>query len=322
MSIGFKERRHLKLGKLSLEELRHLVFPHLPLKAEPGLDGGFLTLRGEAAVAHAPSIGVPLETLGFFAFHYAASNVAALFARPRYLVIGIYLPPESPEEHLRIIAEGLGTEARRYGVSVVGGHTATYRGLELPMVTVTCIGERIRTPEKAEVGDLITVVGRVGGESLWLKALTQGRREWRWRRLKPLPALLRLQGVEGVRLLHDVSEGGVKGALLEIAEALGLRLDVDSRRFPYEEGIEKLGVDPLKAPSYGVLIAILNPEAAEEASEACREANYPLNIVGEVGMGLGAYVDGVKVERLERTEIDSLYGSFQGERGSGTRERG
>ncbi len=311
MSRDSSKPRRLRLGKLSLEELRRLVFPHL-LKVEPGLDGGVLRLRGEAVVAHAPAIGVPIETLGFFAFHYAASNVAALFARPRYLIVGIYLPPDSGEEELQTIVEGLGSEAEKYGVEIIAGHTATYRGLELPLVSATCIGERMRETGRIEAGDLIALVGRVGGESLWLRAVAEGRRSEGWRKLTPLPALLGLQEVEGVRLLHDVSEGGVRGALYEIAETQRLRLEVDSSRIPLEEGVREIGVDPLSAPSYGVLIALLDPDAMGEASESCLEAGYPLTIIGEVKEGEGAYIDGVRVEGIERTELDKLYGLVVG----------
>ena len=311
MSIDSSKGR-LRLGKLPLKDLRRLVFPHLPLRAEPGLDGGVLRLRDEAVVAHAPAIGVPIETLGFFAFHYAASNVAALFAKPRYLIAGIYLPPQSSEGELEAIAEGIGSEAERYGVEIIAGHTATYKGLELPLISATCIGERIKEPERVEAGDLIAIVGRVGGESLWLKALAEGRRDERWRRLTPLPALLRLQGVEGVKLLHDVSEGGVRWALHEIAETQNLRVEVESSEIPLEEGVNDLGVDPLSAPSYGVLIAILSPEALDEASEICLNVDQPLSVIGEIKAGGGAYIDGVEIKGFERTELDRLYGLIAG----------
>lgn len=118
----------LGLGKVRNEVLRRSVFPFVPLDRELSLDGGFMELKGRTAVAHSPSIGVPLNSLGFFAFHYAAPNVACLFARPRHLVVGIYLPLKTKEEDLRIIVKGLGEEAKKYGVSVTAGQTATYYG--------------------------------------------------------------------------------------------------------------------------------------------------------------------------------------------------
>lgn len=308
---GDKMSGALGLGKVSREVLRRSVFPFLPLEDEPALDGGAVELRGRTVVAHSPSIGVPLEALGFFAFHYAASNVASLLARPRHLVTGIYLPLRTKEEDLRTIAKGLGDEARRYGVKVAAGQTATYYGIEIPLVTATCLGEPVRHPERPQRGDLVVVVGAVGGEALWLKALSEGCADERWRGFTPLPAALRLQEVEGVKLMHDVSEGGVKGALQEIADAVSLRFEIDSRRVPYAEGVESLGQDVLRASTYGALIVVADGGAMEEVSRACGEVGYPCATVGVVRAGTGAYVDGVKVEVLERIALDELYGSFK-----------
>ena len=66
----------LGLGKVSKEVFRRSVQPYLPMD-EAELDGATLELTHRTVVAHSPSIGVPLEALGFFAFHYAASNVAS-----------------------------------------------------------------------------------------------------------------------------------------------------------------------------------------------------------------------------------------------------
>ena len=301
----------LGLGKVSREVLRRSVFPFLPLEEEPALDGGVVQLSGRTIIANAPSIGVPLESLGFFAFHYAASNVASLFARPRHLVTGIYLPLRTREEHLRTIAKGLGNEARRYDVTVAAGQTATYYGVEIPLVTATCLGEPVRCPERPQRGDLVVIIGAVGGEALWLMALSEGCTDERWKGLTPLPAALRLQEVAGVKLMHDISEGGVKGALQEVAEATSLRFEIDSSRVPYAEGVEELGQDVLRAPTYGVLIAIVKPEAVEDVSRACGEMGYPCAAVGMVEAGAGVYVDGVKVEGLERIALDELYGTFR-----------
>jgi len=301
----------LGLGKVNREVLGRSVFPFIPLEGKPALDGGAIQLRGRTIVAHSPSIGVPLDSLGFFAFHYAASNVACLFARPRHLVTGIYLPPRTREEDLRTIAKGLGDEARRYGVNVAAGQTATYRGIETPLVTATCLGEPARRPQQPREGDVVAVVGAVGGEALWLKLLSEGCDDERWRMFTPLPAALRLQKVEGVKLMHDVSEGGVKGALHELAEAMDLRMEVESGRVTYAEGVEELGQDVLRAPTYGVLIVIVDPGGLDEVSKACRAVGYPCAAVGAVLAGAGVYVDGAKVEGLKRTPLDELYGTFK-----------
>jgi len=301
----------LGLGKVSKEVLLRSVFPFIPLDEQPSLDGGFAYLRGRTAIAHSPSIGVPLESLGFFAFHYAASNVACLFARPRHIVVGIYLPLGTEERDLRTIAAGIGDEARKYDVSVTAGQTATYLGLEIPLITSTCLGRPVRKSSMIRKGDHVAIVGYVGGEAIWLKDLSNGCTDDRWRRFTPLPVALELIGRGGVRLMHDVSEGGVNGALREIAEAKNIRLDVDSGEVPFARGVESLGQDVMSAPTYGTLILIITPGTGDMLIEACDRMGYPCALIGEVKKGTGVYVDRVRLEWLGRTTVDELYGTFK-----------
>ena len=90
----------LGLGKVTKEVFRRSVLPYIPVD-EIELDGATVELTDHTVIAHSPSIGVPLEALGFFAFHYAASNVASRFGKPTHIVTGIYLPLRTPEEHLK-----------------------------------------------------------------------------------------------------------------------------------------------------------------------------------------------------------------------------
>ena len=303
----------LGLGKVRQEVLRRSVFSMLPLEAEPTLDGGTISMGGRAVIAHSPSIGVPLDALGFFAFHYAASNVAARFARPKHLVTGIYLPLKTKEKELRTITSVLGEEARKFGVTVVAGQTATYYGLEIPLVTTTCFGEPVRQPENPQPGDIVMIVGAVGGEAVWLKALSQEARDEVWREFTPLRAALRLQDVEGTKLMHDVSEGGVKKALGEVAEATGVRVEVDTDEMFYVEGVKELGQDILRAPTYGALIVLAEPGAEDETRRVCGELEIPIASAGFIKEGAGVYVDGEKVEAFARIALDEIYGSFERE---------
>lgn len=300
----------LGLGKVSREILERSVFPFLPLSAAPELDAGTILHTGRMAIAHSPSIGVPVEALGFFAFHYAASNVAARFARPKHMVIGLYLPLGSREGDLRTMAKGLGGEAEKYGVTIVAGQTATYAGIEIPLLAATCLGEQLRQPREPAEGDVVFVVGPVGGEAVWLKSLSEGKRSDVWRGFTPLPAILRLQAAEGVVLMHDVSEGGVMRALHEVASTLKLKLEVESGGLHFVEGVEELGEDPLRLPTYGSLIALVDPDKGGEVQRACGELGIPCARVGNVEDGEGSYINGCRVEGLERIDLDKLYGSF------------
>jgi len=80
------------------------------------------------------------------------------------------------------------------------------------------------------------------------------------------------------------------------------------------EPCEELGEDVLRAPTYGVLIAIVDPGAVEALSRNCREVGYPFASVGTVKSGGDVYVDGLKIKGLERVAIDALYGKYEGSR--------
>jgi len=285
------------------------VQPYLPMD-EAELDGATLELSGRTVVAHSPSIGVPLEALGFFAFHYAASNVASRFGKPTHMVAGIYLPLRTPEEHLRLIAGSLGDEARKYGVKVCAGQTATYYGLEIPLITATCLGESLRPIAEPKPGDVVAIIGEVGEEGIWLREISEGVKNDAYHRFTPLRRILALQGCPYVKLMHDVSEGGVKGGLHEVQDAHKVRIALDSERLNIRKAAEMNG-DPLRAPSYGALIAVIDGEGVGEARRICEEQGAPFAAAGRVEEGHGLFVDGVEVTEQRRVELDELYGSFK-----------
>jgi hydrogenase maturation factor len=301
----------LGLGKVSREVFERSVLPFIPLDKEIELDGATVKLTDRTVISHSPSIGVPLEALGFFAFHYAACNVACRFGKPTHMITGIYLPLNTREEDLKTIAISLGNEAIKYGVKIVAGQTATYYGLEIPFVSTTCLGEQTRKPNKPREGDTVIIIGEVGGEAVWLTSLSKGVSDESWRKFTALKTILTLGEIEGVRLLHDVSEGGVNGALTEVLRSISLSLSFNSTKVAYAKGAQNLQQDILRAPSYGTIIVIVDPSSAREVVEKCSDLGVKTSCIGSLRVGSGLTVDDKMVAEQERIEIDELYGSFR-----------
>jgi len=300
----------LGLGKVTKKVFDRAVMPFLPInKIE--LDGTVVELSEKTVVAHSPSIGVPLEALGFFAFHYAASNVASKFGKPTHMITGIYLPLKTLEKDLRVITDTLGTEAKKYGVEVIAGQTGTYYGLEIPLITSSCLGELIRTPEKPESGDLVIIIGEVGAEGLWLEGISRGERSEDWRNFTPLPIILELQECEYVKVMHDVSEGGVKGALFEIVDSLKIGMEVNSTDIKISEILKQKSGDPLRSPSYGTLIIIIDNKRIESVKEICSRKGYKFSKAGFIKKIPNLVIDNEIVREHKRVELDEVYGSFK-----------
>ncbi len=231
----------------------------------PQLDAAIV---GDRAYATNPAIGVPDDEIGFFAYHYAASNLAAAFAKPELLLVNALFPPGYRVDAIKAILGDLRGEAERYGSRIIGGHTARYKGLEAPLLAVTAVGPVTRARRPPTPGDRVLIVGEPGLEALHLLGMEVGLE-----RLTPLPSALALQEAPGVKLMHDVSEGGVAGALLEVAYAYNVGIEVEPLQPP--PGLPE-GVDVLSAPSYGVLVVIA------ESVEPCRGVVEPCIDAGRV----------------------------------------
>jgi hydrogenase maturation factor len=307
--------RVLGLGKVTQEVFNRSVLPFIPIEKEIELDGAITTLRGNTVIAHSPSIGVPIDALGFFAFHYSASNVASKFGLPRHLISGIYLPLNTKEKELQIISKSLGDEAKKYKVTITAGQTATYYGIEIPLLTATCIGEALRPPAEIMSGDNVLLIGKVGGEAFWLDMLSKGISTEMWKEFTPLPVILSLQSVEGIKIIHDVSEGGVKGALFEIATSNDHGMRVSSENIVIYPGAENLQGDILRAPSYGTFIVISESSAVEPIQEKCKEHEVPCSIIGEITSTQGLFFDNLLIKEQKRTVLDEVYGSFDKKKG-------
>jgi hydrogenase maturation factor len=169
----------------------------------------------------------------------------------------------------------------------------------------------VRVSAKPTVGDKIFLVGKVGGEAVWLKRLSLGRNTDNWRNFTSYPAILGLQNVEGVKVMHDVSEGGVKGALAEVLSDIQLGLSFSSENLHYAEDTIELEQDVLRAPTYGTLIVAASHDATDGIFDTCSKLGYQCAELGALLKRTGLRVNGDIVEPNARGHIDELYGIFK-----------
>jgi predicted fused transcriptional regulator/phosphomethylpyrimidine kinase/hydrogenase maturation factor len=201
--------------------------------------------------ATAPAIGLPEDTLPFFSLSYALGNIYAKFSEPLYVFDEILLPPDDCEKAIKLYETYL-KEAENFDVKVIGGHTGCYDGLEMPLIVTNAVGRKVNlNREKPTLGDDVLLIGKPFLESEWLEYLAgKSYNKIEWRKLTPVNFLKALYKTNEVKLLHDVSEGGLWGALLEIQENIGLGIRLD------ENFYELLGGRSAADPSYGTVIAI------------------------------------------------------------------
>lgn len=135
-----------------------------------GDDGAVLTPRHARQIVsvvdtmvegvHFPQ-SMPADDIGFRAVAVNLSDIAAMGAEPRWMLLSLTLA-QAEEAWLSLFSEGLFEAARRHSVTLVGGDTT--RGSEL-VVGIHLLGE-------VEAGRAIARSGAASGDDIWLSGTT------------------------------------------------------------------------------------------------------------------------------------------------------
>ena len=261
----------------------------------PGVDVGIVSVApGQVmAVTCDPVFVVPdfgWERAAWFAVHILASDAATSGLAPRWMTVDLNLPPDAGDEDLAKLWEAFSGACEDLGIAVVGGHTARYDGCTWPMVGgATCMAlgaqDAYVTPRMGRPGDVIVVTKGPAIEATALFAVAFPDRLARalgtatveaasglFDKMTVVPdcRLASAFGLRrnGVTSMHDATEGGVVGALFEVANASGTGLRADLSALPVPAAVrdvcDHVGIDPFRAISEGTLVATVVPERSQE----------------------------------------------------------
>jgi len=292
----------LPKGKLGLTDLEQFVFPHLPRvddRRSVLLDYGITRMDGNVVVASDPVLGIPLRFYGFFAVHYSSTDVAMAWATPQYLSLGIYYPPNTQEDWLIATMKQLGHEAQQLKLTVIGGHTGGYDGLQIPLISTTCFGVLPEAPlsaPEAKPGDVIIAVGPIARETLWFLAnvepstvdaiFPRSQREELANDLAPfsMVPLVKTLPRNRIALLHDLAEGGLATGLFELQQATKLGITIQYNEIPWDEpGIKLFNYlewDPLHCSSFGSFLIVTETAVANDIIQTLNGFNRKAAIIG------------------------------------------
>jgi hydrogenase maturation factor len=283
------------------------------------------------------------------ACHLLASDLWTSGIPPAYATVDFNLPPHMGDAELAAYWQAMSEEWAKLEVAVVAGHTGRHPGGEYPIIggaTLVGVGDegRYLTPAMAAPGDRIVVTKGMAVEATVIAAHLIPRR---------LLAALETGGMSrpdaesaleaaraslaevsvvadcraaltigvrdrGVSALHDATEGGVLGGLLELARASGHDLRVERARIPLSATARAAceawgGIDPGWTLSEGTLIAAVRPGRAAALVAALGEAGIPAAEVGEVMDGSGGLwltEDGGRVRTLDHPEPDPYWPAY------------
>ena len=331
----------LPLGKLPTELLDRLLQPHAPADARvvlgpgPGLDCAVIEFGERLLVATSDPVTFAADQIGWYAVHVNANDVATTGARPRWFLATLLLPEAGAQAGLaQAILDQIGAACAQVGASLVGGHTEVTAGLDRPIVAGTMLGEttpaRLITPRGARAGDRILLTKGVPLEGTSLLAreaadrlaslpadlLARARGLLHQPGISVVPEAMAAAAAGGVRAMHDPTEGGLVAGLWEMAEAAGLRAEVDPAALPVlPEGAAicaALGLDPLATIASGSLLLAVDPARAQAVRQAIEAEGIPAVEIGALTEGSGVLrVEGARRRPWPRPARDEVAAFFE-----------
>lgn len=229
------------------------------------------------------------KNTGSLAVLVTANDLASAGAEPVGILLTVLLPAGATEEAISSLMGEVTDKCRELSIEIMGGHTEVTDVVTKPLLSVTGVGkcrrDRVITTGGAEADMDLIVTKAIGLEGTSIIAS-----EHREELLTKLPADLidraasfidEISVVEdgltaaaaGASAMHDVTEGGIYGALWELAEASGVGVDCDLRKIPIRqetvEICEFYGIDPYRLISSGsMLIAAKDGNGVIEALKA------------------------------------------------------
>ncbi|PSQ52158.1 hydrogenase expression protein [Halobacteriales archaeon SW_8_65_20] len=333
-----------ELGKVGGEFFDEIIAPNLGAEREDvqlgpqaGVDFGVLDVGDRALVLATDPLSFP-PGLGFvragrFALDICLADVAVSGIAPSHVAVGLTLPPEMTDEQFATAWRAIDERSRELGVSVATGHTARYAGVQFPWVgaaTVLGVGDHgdVIRPDGARPGDALLVTTGPAAETtglfasmfperLGLDAETVAAGQARLDDVACVEDCLALAEFD-THAMHDATECGVQGGLVEMAESAGVRFDIDPEAFVYGDGVravcDAIGVDPLQVTSSGTLLVAIDPDDADRAVERLEAQGTPASVVGAVSEGEGVFADG---ERLRHPGTDPSWAVYDEYRSGG-----
>lgn len=324
----------MKIGKVPENVLKRSVMKQLHYKRDevvlgPGIgeDCAALALaEDEILVMSTDPITGTAKDIGKLAIQITANDLASAGAEPIGVMLTILLPDGTREIALKRIMEQMECACREAKMQILGGHTEVTAVVNQPVVNVAGVA-------KAKKGSLISTAGAravmdivvskwvgIEGTMIFAKEKEAELKEHfpadfvdtaigfdRYLSVVPEAAVATQSSVAA---MHDVTEGGLFGALWEMAEASGVGLEIDLKKIPIRqetvEICEYFDVNP-----YGLISSGMMLMASADGNAlvlALQEAGIPATVIGKATEGNDRVIIRDEERRfLEPPKTDELY---------------
>ncbi len=268
----------------------------------PGIDATIVGIGDRDAVITMDPVTGATNRLGWLAVQLNANDVATFGVRPSLFFSCILLPEQSRKNDIQNLSKQMGKAAEELGIAIAGGHSEVTPGLKSTIIVGCAIGTTKKghyvTAAGAKPKDTLIMTKAAGIEGTAILACdreTVVRKELGPRTTKRAKSFFNQTSVVtdaieafrtgGVHAMHDPTEGGIAGAVYEMAEASKLGVQISEPSIIIERETQEIcklfGIDPLRLTSSGALLIAADEKSADKIITRLERKSIKAAIIGE-----------------------------------------
>lgn len=322
----------MQIGKLPNDVLENTIISKIKKYNEDvlvgpsiGEDCSIVRFNDEVCVLTTDPITAAGKNSGKIGVHICCNDIASSGVKPLGILVTILASPSNTKDDIKEVMDDVVKACDELSIDILGGHTEITDAVNRMVLSITAIGKGKRdefvTTNGAKVGDDIVVTGSAGLEGTAIiakdyydelkekidEAILIKARDM----LKDISVVKAglISSKFGVNAMHDATEGGILGAVWEIAKASNKGIYIDKGSIPIKEETIKicslLNIDPYRLISSGCMVI-----ACSRGNELC----YILNNNGIEAHVIGKITDGGYIikspegeEEIQPPASDEIY---------------
>lgn len=313
--MGAFENQSGKVSETIFKEdlLRHCgaIRPEVLCGPSFGVDTAIVDIGGEEALAISsdplsliPSLG--MEVSAWLSVHLLVNDMCTTGHTPQYAQFVLNLPVSLSRASFGEYWQHIHTLCKNLNIAITGGHTGQIPGQESTIsgggtMFLKAPKHTLLSSNNAKAGDSIiaTKHAAISSTSLLSRAFPETVKKelgddiqqlaadnfWKLSvREEALLAAETLVPNKELHAMHDVTEGGILGAVNEMADASHLGFQIQKHRLPISDEIEQVAglfkIDPYLSVGAGSMLMAVQPGFEEKLLSTLSEKGIPAVKIG------------------------------------------
>ncbi len=326
----------LKVGKLDNALLSKAVInrikckrPEVLVHAGVGEDCAAIDFGEYECVMSTDPITASVNDIGRLCIHISANDIASNGIEPIGILLAVMLPEGTTEEDITHIMGQAAETAAECNIEIIGGHTEITKAVNRPVIVSTAVGRGFKgqsaSASEIKPGDAILMTKTAGIEGTGIIACDyeeELREVLSGEELEHAKSLLSkvsvvkdgiIAGRIGTHGMHDVTEGGILGAVWEMCSIAGTGARLDAEAIPADDVTRRIcehyDINMLRLISSGSMLIMTEEDKKAEIIRELAAQGIPAAQIGKIvpkeeGLSI---CEGGKQTQIDPPGPDELY---------------